>query len=174
FNVDILVNNAGVGLYGNFLDHPLEDYESMIRLNILALTRLSYHYGQIFARNNKGAIINIASVAGFIPIPHFSVYAATKAYVYSFSMSLWAELKDKNVHVLCVAPGTTETKFFERAKMTPAKMMMKPKEVVKGALEALEKGKPLYIPGLTNKLSYYLFRRVFSDKFIANLLSKYF
>ncbi|MFN6991658.1 MAG: short-chain dehydrogenase, partial [Fervidobacterium sp.] len=79
-----------------------------------------------------------------------------------------------NVHVLCVAPGTTETKFFERAKMTPAKKMMKPKEVVKGALEALEKGKPLYIPGLTNKLSYYLFRRVFSDKFIANLLAKYF
>ncbi|MFN3691501.1 MAG: SDR family NAD(P)-dependent oxidoreductase [Fervidobacterium sp.] len=174
FNIDILVNNAGVGLYGNFLDYQLEDYENMIRLNILALTRLSYHYGKIFTERKNGGIINVASVAGFIPIPHFSVYAATKAYVYSFSMSLWAELKDKNVQVLCVAPGTTKTKFFERANMKPAKKMMKTEEVVKGALDAFEKGKPLYIPGLSNKISYHLVRRLFSDKFVANLLTKYF
>lgn len=174
FNIDILVNNAGVGLYGDFINHSWEDYESMINLNILALTKLSYHYAKIFSKKNSGGIINIASMAGFMPIPHFSVYAATKSYVYSFSISLWAELKDKNVQVLCVAPGTTETKFFERAKMTPAKSMMKPKDVVEGALKAFEKKQPLYVPGFTNKLSYHLIRRLISDKFAAKMLVKYF
>lgn len=174
FNIDLLVNNAGFGLYGDFLNYSWNEYENMIKLNIEVLARLSYHYAKEFSKRGSGGIINVSSVAGFMPIPHFSVYAATKAFVYSFSLSLWAELKDKNVHVLCVAPGKTKTKFFERAKMSPGNNLMSPEKVVKGALKAFEKDAPLYIPGLGNKLSYYFVRKMFSDKLISKILVKYF
>lgn len=174
FKVDLLVNNAGIGLYGDFLNHSWNEYENMLKLNIEVLTKLSYHYAQEFVKRNHGGIINIASVAGFMPIPHFSVYAATKAYVYSFSMSLWAELKSKGIHVLCVAPGKTETKFFERAKMNPGYKLMSPSKVVQGSLKAFENASPLYIPGFGNKLTYYFVRKFFSDKFVSKVLVKYF
>lgn len=73
FNIDLLVNNAGVGLYGDFVDRDYEEYENMMKLNINALTRLSHHYARTMAAKGSGGIINIASVAGFIPMPHFSV-----------------------------------------------------------------------------------------------------
>jgi len=112
FDIDLLVNNAGVGLYGDFVDKEYEEYENMMKLNINALTRLSHHYARLMTTKGNGGIINIASVAGFIPMPHFSVYSATKAYVYNFSMGLWAELRPHGVHVLCVAPGSTQTQFL--------------------------------------------------------------
>ncbi|MGB9613908.1 MAG: SDR family NAD(P)-dependent oxidoreductase [Fervidobacterium sp.] len=174
FKIDLLVNNAGLGLYGDFLDHGWQEYENIIDLNIKVLTKLSHHYAKKFAEQKSGGIINIASVAGFMPIPHFSVYGATKAYVYNFSMSLWAELRNKGVHVLCVAPGKTETRFFERARMNPGKGLMKPNEVVEGSLKAFEKGSPLYIPGFGNKLTYHLVRRIFTDKFLSKTLVRYF
>ncbi len=174
FDVDLLINNAGIGLYGDFIQHSWEEYGNIMNLNMEVLTKLSYHYAKNFVKKGFGGIINVASVAGFFPMPHFAVYGATKAYVYSFSMSLWAELKDKGVHVLCVAPGKTETKFFERAKMDSGKQLMKPSEVVRGALKAYEKGSPLYIPGAVNKLAYHFVRRFFSDKFVAKMLVKYF
>jgi len=174
FNVDLLVNNAGFGLYGDFIDNPVQDYVQMIELNVTALTKLAHHFGQKMASRKNGGIINIASVAGFFPIPHLAVYGATKSYVYNISLSLWAELKEKNVHVLCVTPGPTETKFFERARMDPGKSVIKPSEVVSGALRAYEKGSPIYVPGFGNKLTYYFVRKVFGDRFIAKMLAKYF
>ncbi len=83
FNVNLLINCAGRGLYGDFVDYEYDDYEKMIRLNIEVLTKLSYHYTKQMIQTQEGGIINIASVAGFLPMPHFSVYAATKAYVYN-------------------------------------------------------------------------------------------
>ncbi|AMW32436.1 SDR family oxidoreductase [Fervidobacterium islandicum] len=174
FNIDLLVNNAGFGLYGDFFSNSLDDYIRMINLNISALTKLTHYYGAEMAKRKSGGIINIASVAGFFPIPHLAVYSATKAYVYSLSMSLWAELQDKNVNVLCVAPGPTETRFFERARMETKGKLMKPEHVVAGALKAFENGNPLYVPGFGNKLTYYFVRKFFGDKFIANFLAKYF
>ncbi|HCI29118.1 MAG TPA: SDR family oxidoreductase [Fervidobacterium sp.] len=174
FNVNLLINCAGRGLYGDFVDYECDDYEKMIRLNIEVLTKLSYHYTKQMIQTQEGGIINIASVAGFLPMPHFSVYAATKAYVYNFSLALWAELKPSNIHVLCVAPGKTQTQFFERAKMDPGRKLMSPEKVVAGALKAYEKGSPLYIPGFGNKLVYQVVRRLFTDKFITNILEEYF
>ncbi|WP_448375353.1 SDR family NAD(P)-dependent oxidoreductase [Fervidobacterium sp.] len=174
FSIDLLINNAGFGLYGDFIDNPIQDYTQMIELNVLALTTLAHHFGQKMASRKKGGIINIASVAGFFPIPHLAVYGATKSYVYNLSLSLWAELKDKNVHVLCVAPGPTESKFFERARMNPGKGIMKASTVVNGSLKAFEVGSPIYVPGFGNKITYYLVRKVFGDRFIAKILAKYF
>jgi short-subunit dehydrogenase len=174
FNIDLLVNNAGFGLYGDFFSNSLDDYIQMIELNISALTKLTRYYGAEMAKRESGGIINVASVAGFFPIPHLAVYGATKAYVYNLSMSLWAELQVKNVHVLCVTPGPTETKFFERAKMETKGKLMTPEQVVAGTLKAFESGKPLYIPGFGNKMTYYFVRKFFGDKFIAEFLAKYF
>lgn len=172
--IDLLINNAGLGLYGEFPTHQWDEYESIIDLNVKVLTQLTYHYLKEMLRVGRGGIINIASVAGFFPIPKFAVYASTKSYVYNFSLALWAELFDKNIHVLCVAPGKTRTKFFERAKMRTDYNMMEPREVVVGALRAFEAGKPLYIPGVGNKLAYLMVRKIFSDHVVAKILKKFF
>ncbi|MCD6105194.1 MAG: SDR family oxidoreductase [Thermosipho sp. (in: Bacteria)] len=174
FDIDHLINNAGFGLYGKFVNGNINLYNKMISVNIKALTLLSYFYSKKFIEKNKGGIINVASVAGFFPIPHFAVYGSTKSYVYNFSMSLWAELRKFNVHVMCLAPGKTKTRFFERANMKNNQKLMSVKDVVYGAIKAYEKNKPLYIPGISNKLTYHLIRRIFSDKFVAKLLEKTF
>ncbi len=175
FRVDILVNNAGFGMYGDFLELEVDKLMNMIELNIKTLTFLSHKFGNQMKERRQGGIINIASTAAYLPIPHFNVYAATKSYVYSLSMSLWAELKEHNVHVMCVSPGPTETMFFDRAGMKRNSMrMMSSQKVVEGALKAFEKGKPVYVPGVGNKLIYSVVRRIFPDKFIAELLEKNF
>ncbi|HCF38839.1 short-chain dehydrogenase/reductase SDR [Thermosipho africanus Ob7] len=174
YPIDHLINNAGFGWYGEFVNGNKEIYENMISVNIKALTILSYHFSKKFIEKGKGGIINVGSVAGFFPIPHFAVYGATKAYVYSLSYALWAELKKHNVHVMCLAPGKTKTRFFERANMQNSDKTMSAKKVVEGALKAYSKNKPLYIPGFSNKLSYLLVRKIFSDKSISKLLEKNF
>ncbi|ANQ54521.1 short-chain dehydrogenase [Thermosipho sp. 1063] len=174
FNVTHLINNAGFGWYGNFTNANQEIYEKMILVNISALTYLSYYYAKKFSKRKNGGIINVASVAAFFPIPHFTVYGATKAYVYNFSLSLWAEMRKNNVHVMCLAPGKTKTRFFERANMKNQKKLMSTKFVVEGAIDAYEKNKPLYIPGTSNKFLYSFVRRIISDKFLAKILEKHF
>lgn len=174
FKIDHLINNAGFGWYGEFIEGDIDVYKEMISVNIEALTELSYYFSKRFIEKNKGGIINVASVAGFFPIPHFTVYGSTKAYVYNFSMALWAELKKFNVHVMCLAPGKTQTRFFERANMNKNKKLMSVTDVVFGAIKAYEKNKPLYIPGISNKLSYHLIRRLFNDKFVTKMIEKYF
>jgi len=174
FEIDHLINNAGFGWYGEFIKGDLNLYKDMISVNIDALTTLSLFFSKKFVNKNKGGIINVASVAAFFPIPHFAVYGSSKSYVYNFSLSLWAELKKFNVHVMCLAPGKTKTRFFERANMKENSKLMSVKEVVSGAIKAYEKDKPLYIPGILNKLSYHLVRRLFSDKFVAKVIEKNF
>lgn len=174
FDVDHLINNAGFGWYGDFINGEYSLFKDIISVNIEALTTLSLHFSKKLVEKNKGGIINVASVAAFFPIPRFAVYGSTKSYVYNFSIALWAELKKYNVHVMCLAPGKTKTRFFVRANMKEDNKLMSVKEVVSGAIKAYEKDKPLYIPGTLNKLSYHLIRKFFSDKFVARILEKNF
>ncbi|SHH59177.1 SDR family NAD(P)-dependent oxidoreductase [Thermosipho atlanticus] len=175
YEIDHLINNAGFGWYGEFIEGDLNVYNRMISVNIITLTSLAHHFSKKLALKKKGGIINVASVAGFFPIPHFTVYAATKAYVYNFSMALWAEMKKYNVHVMCLAPGKTKTRFFERANMkNQNQLMMNVNKVVNNAIKAYEKNNPLCIPGVTNKLSYSIIRRIATDKFISKILIKHF
>ncbi|MBO8161860.1 MAG: SDR family oxidoreductase [Thermosipho sp. (in: Bacteria)] len=174
FEIDHLINNAGFGWYGEFINVEHKIYEKMISLNITNLTTLSHYLSKKLVEKKKGGIINVSSVAAFFPLPRFSVYSATKTYVHNFSIALYAELKKYNVHVMCLAPGKTKTRFFERANMENKGKYMSVEKVVKGAIKAYEKDKPLYIPGLSNKLAYYLIKKLFSDTVIANYLEKYF
>lgn len=121
-NVDLLVNNAGFGGYGAFSEQDLARQLEMIQLNNLVLVELSHYFLRPMLAGAGGAIINVASIAGFQPLPYLSVYAATKAFVLSFSESLWAENKDKGVKILALCPGPTESNFFEVARFPSAFM----------------------------------------------------
>lgn len=174
YEVDLLINNAGFGLYGEFIQLEQEEIEKMIEVNVKALTLLSHTFAKKMVERRLGGIINVASVAGHIPLPYFNAYAATKAYVYNFSIALWAELRKYNVHVMCVSPGPTETRFFERAfkgqNIRAFGNLMKPEQVVAGAIGAFEKKKAIYIPGFKNKLVSFVGKKLLSDKTIAKFM----
>ncbi len=108
---DMLVNNAGRGAYGPAVEAPMETVLGMVRLNTEALTVLSLELGRKMAARGSGCILNVASTIGYQPVPYFAVYAATKAYVLSFSEALAAELYPKGVRVFTVSPGATQSDF---------------------------------------------------------------
>jgi uncharacterized protein len=107
----LLVNNAGRGFYGSAVDTPVETTLDTLRLNVEALTLLSIEMGRRMARRGNGGIINIASTVAYQPVPYLAVYAATKAYVVSFSEALAAELAGQGVRVFTVSPGATRSEF---------------------------------------------------------------
>lgn len=108
---DVLINNAGLGDYGTFVDAHWEKLESMMRVNMEALTHLTHLFLPAMQARNQGAIVNISSLASIMPIPDFAVYAATKAYVSSFSEALRIELREHGISVLAVCPGPVHTEF---------------------------------------------------------------
>ena len=151
-SVDVLVNNAGVGEFGALVDKSVQEITAMLHLNMIALTELCMLYGKDFKTKRSGAILNVASVVGFQPVPYFAAYAASKAYVLSLSEALAAELAEFNVTVTCLCPGATNTRFFERAGKTTVRGSMNAQEVARIGKRALESGKKVVIPGLQNRL----------------------
>lgn len=151
--IDLLVNNAGFGDYGAFAQRPLEKQVNMIQLNITALVELTHLFLPGMQQRQSGAIINVSSIGGFQPIPYLSVYAATKAFVLSFSEALWAENRDFGVKILALCPGPTESDFFQKAEFpnsgkTVSHQQFTPaEEVVKDALKALEKNQSNVVTG---------------------------
>jgi short-subunit dehydrogenase len=154
----LLINNAGFGDYGDFAERDGERQLNMIQLNIMALVDLTHKFLPLMRQRRSGSIINVSSIAGFQPMPYISIYAATKAFVLSFSEALWAENKDYGVKVLVLCPGPTETDFFTEAKFpeTLAKtnnQIATPEQVVQDALQGLEKGDSTVVSGgLGNKI----------------------
>lgn len=155
FLPDLLVNNAGAGDYGEFLSADWSKTESMLRLNIEALTHLTHALLPPMIRRGSGAILNVSSLAGELPIPDFAVYAASKAYVSRFSEALRIELREHRIPVLALCPGPVRTGFGEQARRGPQGPEMPareafyvPKEqVVAEALAALDRGHARVFPG---------------------------
>ncbi len=114
-SVDVLVNNAGFGHAGGFAWEPIEPQLGMIDLNVRALTELTHIYWKDMLDKERGGVLNVASTAAFQPGPLMAVYYASKAYVLSFSEALWEEARGTGVHVSCLCPGPTVSKFRERA-----------------------------------------------------------
>ncbi len=112
-HIDILVNNAGIGGHGKFHERKLSAEQTMMQLNIVTLTNLSHYYLQGMVERNRGKILNISSTASFMPGPLQAVYYATKAFVTSFSQAIAEEVKDKNITVTALCPGTVATGFVE-------------------------------------------------------------
>lgn len=153
-SVETLINNAGYGSMGDFTNQDLERELRMIDLNIKALVALTYRYLAPMRERKRGAIINVASTAGFQPVPFMATYAATKAFVLSFSEALWEENRPLGIKVMALCPGVTETNFFEAAgiEKPPMRIAQTPDQVVETALNGLERGKSHIISGWANYL----------------------
>lgn len=152
--IDLLINNAGFGSMGDFAKLDLDRELNMIDLNIRSLVELTNLLLQPMRERKGGAIMNVASTAGFQPVPFMATYAATKAFVLSFSEALWEENRTYGIKVMALCPGVTETNFFEASRMQrpPARTSQTPEEVVEVGLRALARGKSSVISGWTNRL----------------------
>ncbi len=150
--IDLLINNAGFGAFGDFTSIELERHLKMIDLNIKALVELSYLFLAPMRERRQGAIINVASTAAFQPVPFMQTYAATKAFVLSFSEALWEENRPFGVTVLGLCPGVTDTNFFEAARgaKPPARTSQTPEEVVDTAISGLARRQSSIVSGWTN------------------------
>ncbi len=150
----IVVNNAGFGLFGPAAELDRAQQLEMIDVNVRTLTDLSLRWIESLIRH-KGGILNVASLAGFLPGPGMAVYYATKAYVLSFSESLHRELKPRGVRVTALCPGPVRTEFQQRAGMgekLPGLLVRSADKVAQEGYEAFIQGRPLVIPGLGNKI----------------------
>lgn len=153
--VDLLVNNAGFGTAGPFAELPAEREDEEIRLNVLALVRLTRAVLPGMVARRHGGVLNVSSVAGFQPTPFTATYGATKAFVTSFTEAVAAELSGTGVHATALCPGFTRTEF-QVASAWPAARIPKPlwlsaDDVVVAGLDALRRGRPLCVPGAQYK-----------------------
>ena len=156
--VDVLVNDAGQGVYGNFIETPLEDELRIIHLNINSLVVLTKRFLQDMVARGSGKILQLASVVSKAPAPLQAVYGGTKGFVYNFTQALHFELRDyENITITALQPGATDTDFFHKAGADNSKMVVEdklagPAGVAKEGYEALMAGKDKVVAGLKNKV----------------------
>ena len=174
-DVRILVNASGYGISGPFEFQTEEDASGMVRLNCEALTRVTY---LVLPYLRRGSFIyQIASSAGFAPQPGFTVYAATKAYVKSFSIALRQELSWREIKVTAVCPGPVKTEFFDRAyeqeemKFYKKFVMADPKKVVRKAIRDARKNKAVSVYGMTMKVTR-IICKLLPGRWIAKIMDK--
>jgi short-subunit dehydrogenase len=162
--VDVLVNNAGFGLHGRFAGLPLDRQTAMIQVNIASLVKLTGLFLPGMIQRRRGGILNVGSVAGFLPGPDMAVYYATKAFVLSFTEALHEELRDSGVTTTVLCPGPTQTNFsltargYHTREMQAAKMSAA--EVAQAGHRAFRQGRCVDIPGLKNRLMTQLIRMI--------------
>ena len=164
-DIDLVINNAGLGDSGPFATSDPTRIDQIIQVNMSALTLLTRKLLPTMIARKRGAILNVSSSAGFLPIPGFAVYAATKAYVTNFSEALRAELRDTGVSVSILCPGPVHTEFGEVAKRPGGQPEAGPEfayvpveQVARDGLAAVEADRPLVIPGFAMKLGMFLVR----------------
>lgn len=161
YKVCTLINNAGFGDYGNFAEADRAKTVSMVDLNIRALTELTHHFLPKMIERKHGRILNVASVAAFVPGPLMSVYYATKHYVLAFTEGLARELKGTGVTVTALCPGPTASGFQDAASLGEVEFfndrrLPTSKEVAQYGLEALRDKKVIAVHGFSNKLMTFL------------------
>jgi short-subunit dehydrogenase len=153
--ISMLVNNAGIGGAAPLLASDVDAMDRMIRLNVLALTRLTYAAAPAFVERGSGTIINIASIVAISPETLNGVYGGSKAFVLAFSQSLQHELAEKGVRIQAVLPGATATEFWDVAGLPvsnlPAEIVMAAPDLVDAALAGLNQGETVTIPALEDK-----------------------
>ena len=157
--VHFLINNAGLGDQGTFDTSDWNRIRAMLEVNISALTHLTHLLLPSMTLSGRAAILNVSSVAGFLPLPSIAVYAATKAYVTSLSEALAIELRPKGITVTALCPGPVATEFHSVARRpgvgTPEShvdsmpaFVVTPEEAVRAALVAVSRGRARVVPGL--------------------------
>ncbi|MGD2116214.1 MAG: SDR family oxidoreductase [Acidobacteriota bacterium] len=159
-----LVNNAGFGIGGPFHANDADAERGMVTLDVAALHDLCVRFLPGMVGRGYGRVLNVASTAGYQPIPYMATYGAAKAFVLSFSEALWYETRGTGVAVTCLAPGKTETEFFEDAGMEDIAFAKAPAASARGVAElgyrAMLAGKRTAIPGFQNRLTALLVPRL--------------
>ena len=176
FGIDLLINNAGFGAQGKFWTIPFERQAQILRLNVQALLQLTYLLLPPMVEKRKGAIINVSSTASFQPLPYTSVYAATKAFVTSFSTGLAEELRPYGVKVVTLCPGTTRTKFFEAGEYATHRLrggFQEPEEVAEAGLKQLDRGSGLVLSRNMDKVLLFL-QRLLPRSWVARATAEMF
>ena len=153
--IDVLVNNAGMMVEQEFANLTTEQIERTITLNITALTQLIHQFLPAMKARKSGRILNVASMAAFHPVPGMDIYAATKAYVLSFSEALAENLRDTGISVTALCPGLTDTDMVNTsvAGAMPTFMISQPDEVARSGFDALMNREVICIPGNANRLA---------------------
>ena len=158
--IDFLINNAGLGDHGPFATADPARVNQQVQVNVLALTALTRALLPRMIAQKRGAILNVSSSAGFLPLPSVAVYAATKAYVTSFSEAIRAETRNCGITVTALCPGPVHTEFAEvanrrehRRKQRNSLVHVPVEKVARAGLEAIERDKPLVIPGIAMKIA---------------------
>jgi short-subunit dehydrogenase len=158
-DVEILVNNAGFGSAGNFQELDLDGELRMVRTNVEAVVHLCGIYVPGMTGRGRGAVLNVASVAGFQPLPRQATYAASKAFVLSFTEALSSDLKGTGVTATALCPGPVKSEFtaqhegFDAAESSsPDFIWMSSEDTARAAVNGLERGKRVVVPGIGNRL----------------------
>lgn len=173
--IDLLINNAGFGARGRFWELPLDKQTALMRLQIETLMELTFHLLPGMIERRSGGVINVSSMTGFQPVPYATAYAATKAFMNSFSMGLREELRSYGVAVVTLCPGGTRTHFVNvgasegRHKFPGGPQP--PEEVVADALDKLQRGGGLVVPRFVNKASIFA-QRFLPRETIAKVLAR--
>ena len=162
YEIDFLINNAGLGDHGPFETSGWERVEEMLQVNVVALTYLCHRLVPSLRQHRPGAILNVSSMASLLPLPGLGVYAATKAYVSSFSEALRLELSGTGIGVTHLCPGPVETEFAVVARResgethgngTPDTLAVSVQQVVREGLQAIANDRPRVFPGALVKLA---------------------
>lgn len=153
--IDWLINNAGFGSAGDFSSLPLDKELEMIDLNIRALVAITHRYLQRMRELGRGTIINVSSTASFQPIPFMATYAATKAFVTSFTEALLEENKPFGIRIMAFCPGSTKTNFFAASNIErpiTVKGQHTAEDAVASFLKSVGAGRARFVPGAVNKI----------------------
>lgn len=150
--IELLINNAGFATHGLFEQVSGERQHEEVMLNVAAVVDMTHLFLPNMLLKGSGSVINVASTAGFQPLPYMAVYGATKAFVLSFTQALWWENRDRGIKFFALCPGSTDTDFFNVVGTEEASVGKKdtPEKVVEVALRALEEGKLFVVPGMQN------------------------
>lgn len=173
--IRLLINNAGVGRWGRFEDSTLESYKDITALNASAVVALCYVFMSDLLSHPSSAVVNVGSPAAFQPIPYMAVYAASKAFLHSFSLALHGEYLDKGILVQTLVPGPTSTDFDKKAGAyeSELKTWQTTEQVVTTSLEHLNAGAPLAVSAKGTYVQR-VFAAVFPPGFVLSKVGKMF
>lgn len=177
-SITVVVNNAGYGLNAAFTDIPFHEHIANINVNVRSVLEINHLFIPILRHKSNAYLLNVASTTAYQSVPYLNIYASTKAFMLSFTRSLRYELRNTNISVSALSPGSTDTDFVNRAgmgesvKKTAVRFNMTPEKVAKVAIDGLFKGKAEIIPGFINKLNAFLprfFTKSFVEKIAASI-----
>ncbi len=172
-DIDILINNAGFGICGNFTETDLITELNMINTNVCAVHTLTKLFLSEMKKKNSGYILNVSSIAGFLPGPQMATYHASKAYVLKLTQSIYEELNQEgyDIKVSTLCPGPIKTPFLDKANVKFTTKLMNSREVARYAIDSMFEGKYMILPGVNNKLIRIL-SKIVPDKIAARIVGK--